>query len=39
MKQGITASDFDDIVEVHPSTDGVYGLARYAAGMLRKGGE
>ena len=38
MKQGITASDFDDIVEVHPSTDGVYGLARYAAGMLRKRG-
>jgi len=36
MKRGITASDFDDIVEVHPSTDGVYGLARYAADMLRK---
>jgi dihydrolipoamide dehydrogenase len=36
MKRGITVSDFDDIVEVHPSTDGVYGLARYAADMLRK---
>ncbi len=35
MKRGITVDDFDDIVEVHPSTDGVYGLARYAAGMLR----
>ncbi len=38
MKQGVTASDFDDIVEVHPSTDGVYGLARYAASMLRRKG-
>nr|WP_303715344.1 NAD(P)/FAD-dependent oxidoreductase [Methanoculleus marisnigri] len=36
MKRGITVDDFDDIVEVHPSTDGVYGLARYAAGMLKK---
>ncbi|ABN56423.1 MULTISPECIES: dihydrolipoyl dehydrogenase family protein [Methanoculleus] len=36
MKQGITVDDFDDIVEVHPSTDGVYGLARYAAGMFKK---
>lgn len=35
MRRGITVSEFDDIVEVHPSTDGVYGLARYAAGMLR----
>mgnify|MGYP003757655625 CR=1 FL=1 len=36
MRQGITVSEFDDIIEIHPSTDGVYGLARYAAGMLRK---
>ncbi|WOX55178.1 NAD(P)/FAD-dependent oxidoreductase [Methanoculleus palmolei] len=36
MKRGITVYDFDDIVEVHPSTDGVSGLSRYAAGMLRK---
>jgi dihydrolipoamide dehydrogenase len=36
MKRGITVDDFDDIVEVHPSTDGVYGLARYASGMLKK---
>lgn len=36
MKRGITVDDFDDIVEIHPSTDGVYGLARYAADMLRK---
>ena len=36
MKQGITVDDFDEIVEVHPSTDGVYGLARYASGMLKK---
>ena len=39
MKQGITVDDFDEIVEVHPSTDGVYGLARYASGMLKKKGE
>ncbi|WP_292392866.1 NAD(P)/FAD-dependent oxidoreductase [Methanoculleus sp. UBA303] len=36
MKRGITVGEFDDIVEVHPSTDGVYGLARYAADMLRR---
>lgn len=39
MKQGITVDDFDDIVEVHPSTDGVYWLARYAADLLRKRNE
>ena len=39
MKRGVTVSDFDDLVEVHPSTDGVYGLARYAAGMIRKRNE
>jgi dihydrolipoamide dehydrogenase len=39
MKRGVTVDDFDDIVEVHPSTDGVYGLARYAAGMLKKKNE
>ncbi|MDR9816114.1 MAG: NAD(P)/FAD-dependent oxidoreductase [Candidatus Methanoculleus thermohydrogenotrophicum] len=36
MKRGVTVSDFEDLVEVHPSTDGIYGLARYAAGLLRK---
>ncbi len=36
MKRGITVDDFDDIVEVHPSTDGIYPLARYAAGLLKK---
>ena len=39
MKQGVTVGDFDDIVEVHPSTDGVYWLARYASGMLEKKSE
>ncbi|MCK9298277.1 NAD(P)/FAD-dependent oxidoreductase [Methanoculleus sp. YWC-01] len=39
MKRGITVDDFDEIVEVHPSTDGVYGLARYAAGMFKKKNE
>ncbi|HOI57779.1 MULTISPECIES: NAD(P)/FAD-dependent oxidoreductase [unclassified Methanoculleus] len=36
MKQGVTVDEFDDIVEVHPSTDGVYWLARYAADVLRQ---
>ncbi len=36
MRRGITVYDFDDITEVHPSTDGVYWLARYAAETLRK---
>lgn len=36
MQQGITVGDFDDIVEIHPSTDGIYGLARYASGLLKK---
>lgn len=36
IKRGVTASDFDDLIEIHPTTDGIYGLARYAAGMLRK---
>lgn len=39
MKQGVTVGDFDDIVEVHPSTDGVYWLARYASAMLEKKNE
>lgn len=39
MKRGIIVDDFDEIVEVHPSTDGVYGLARYASGMLKKKNE
>jgi len=39
MKRGITVDDFDEIVEVHPSTDGIYSLARYAAGALRKKSE
>lgn len=36
IKQGVTVDEFDDIVEVHPSTDGVYWLARHAAGLLRQ---
>jgi dihydrolipoamide dehydrogenase len=35
IKRGITADDFDEIMEIHPSTDGVYWLARYAAEVLR----
>ncbi|MDN7025114.1 NAD(P)/FAD-dependent oxidoreductase [Methanoculleus sp. FWC-SCC1] len=36
MKKGIRVGDFDDFAEIHPSTDGVYWLSRYAAGLLRK---
>ncbi len=36
MKEGYTAHDFEEFIEVHPSTDGVYGLLKYASGMLKK---
>jgi hypothetical protein len=36
MKEGYTAHDFEDFLEVHPSTDGVYGLLRYASEVLKK---
>jgi len=36
MKQGITVADFADIIEVHPSTDGIYWLARYAGDILQQ---
>ncbi len=36
MKKGIRVEDFDDFFEIHPSTDGVYWLSRYAAELLRK---
>jgi len=35
-KEGYTANDFEEFIEVHPSTDGAYGLLKYAAGMLKK---
>jgi len=36
MKQGIAVADFADIIEVHPSTDGIYWLARYAEEILQQ---
>jgi dihydrolipoamide dehydrogenase len=36
MKEGYTAHDFGEFLEVHPSTDGVSGLLKYASEMLKK---
>jgi dihydrolipoamide dehydrogenase len=36
MKKGITVKDFEDFVEVHPMTDGVYPLIKFVAGKLEK---
>jgi dihydrolipoamide dehydrogenase len=38
MKHHFSVHDFADFIEVHPSTDGVYGLAKYASGALKKRG-
>jgi dihydrolipoamide dehydrogenase len=39
MRRHFSVHDFEEFIEVHPSTDGVYGLSKYASGMLntRKG--
>jgi dihydrolipoamide dehydrogenase len=36
MQRHITVHDFEDFIEVHPSTDGVYGLAKYTSDLLNK---
>lgn len=36
MKKQFSVHDFEDFIEVHPSTDGVYGLAKYASLVLKK---
>jgi dihydrolipoamide dehydrogenase len=36
MKRHFSVHDFEDFIEVHPSTDGVYGLAKYASSLIRK---
>jgi len=36
MKRHFSVHDFEEFVEVHPSTDGVYGLAKYASSVLKK---
>jgi dihydrolipoamide dehydrogenase len=38
MKHHFSVHDFEDFIEVHPSTDGIYGLAKYASEILRKRG-
>ncbi|PKG33414.1 NAD(P)/FAD-dependent oxidoreductase [Methanoregula sp.] len=36
MRRHFSVHDFSDFIEVHPSTDGVYGLAKYASEVLKK---
>ncbi|HUH79111.1 MAG TPA: NAD(P)/FAD-dependent oxidoreductase [Methanoregula sp.] len=36
MQRHFSVHDFEDFIEVHPSTDGVYGLAKYASEILKK---
>jgi dihydrolipoamide dehydrogenase len=36
MKNHFSVHDFEEFIEVHPSTDGVYGLAKYASAVIRK---
>ncbi|MFA5236636.1 MAG: NAD(P)/FAD-dependent oxidoreductase [Methanoregula sp.] len=36
MQRHITVHDFEEFIEVHPSTDGVNGLAKYASEILKK---
>lgn len=36
MRHHFSVHDFADFIEVHPSNDGVYGLAKYASTILKK---
>jgi dihydrolipoamide dehydrogenase len=36
MRHHFSVHDFADFIEVHPSTDAVYGLAKYASVILKK---
>lgn len=38
MKRGCTVADFEEFIEIHPSTDGIYGLIRYTSEWLKKRG-
>jgi dihydrolipoamide dehydrogenase len=38
MRRNFSVHDFEEFIEVHPSTDGVYGLAKYASEVLKKRG-
>jgi dihydrolipoamide dehydrogenase len=35
MRRHFSVHDFEEFIEVHPSTDGVYGLLKYASGMKK----
>ncbi len=36
MKKHFSVHEFEEFIEVHPSTDGVSGLAKYASSVLKK---
>jgi len=36
MSHHFSVHDFEEFIEVHPSTDGMYGLAKYASAILKK---
>ncbi|MGA2105266.1 MAG: NAD(P)/FAD-dependent oxidoreductase [Methanoregula sp.] len=36
MQRHISVHDFEEFIEVHPSTDGIYGLAKYSSELFRK---
>jgi dihydrolipoamide dehydrogenase len=36
MKYHFSIHDFEEFIEVHPSTDGVYGIAKYASELMKK---
>jgi len=38
MKHHFSVHDFEEFIEVHPTTDGVYGLAKYASELMKKNG-
>ncbi|HUT38745.1 MAG TPA: NAD(P)/FAD-dependent oxidoreductase [Methanoregula sp.] len=36
MRRHFSVHDFEEFIEVHPSTDGIYGLLKYTSDMLKK---
>lgn len=38
VRNHVSVHEFADFIEVHPSTDGIYGLAKHASEILRKRG-
>jgi dihydrolipoamide dehydrogenase len=36
MQRRVSVHDFEEFIEVHPSTDGIYGLAKYSSELFRK---